>query len=194
MIVIMIGKLSGKTVFKDEKGLILDVSGVGYKIYVMEDTLNEVKTGEELTLWTHLSVKEDALDLYGFNDRETLEFFTLLITIPGIGPKSALGILSIAPYQTLEKAITSGNTSYLTKVSGIGRKSADKIVLELKDKLSRKSSDEDMQELQEDADALLALKSLGYRTNEAREALKKVPENISGTSERIKAALKVLSK
>ena len=186
----MIGKLTGKIAEKEPGYVILEASGVGYIVYVMEDTQKSLKTGEEATLWTHLAVKEDAQDLYGFLDKDELIFFKLLVSISGIGPKSAMGILSIAPPATLEKAIASGNTSYLTKVSGIGRKSAEKIVLELKDKLIAVSSDDSS--LDDDADVMMALKSLGYGTKEIRDALKKIPEDANGTTDRIKEALKLL--
>lgn len=186
----MIGKLTGKIVEKETGYVLLEVSGVGYIVYVMADTVKNLTVGKEVSLWTHLAVKEDAHDLYGFSDKEELVFFKLLVSISGIGPKSALGILSIAPPQTLKKAITSGNTSYLTKVSGIGRKSAEKIVLELKDKLVAVSQDDSS--LDEDADVMMALKSLGYGAQEIRETLKKLPDSKNGTSDRIKEALKLL--
>jgi holliday junction DNA helicase RuvA len=187
----MIGKLTGKIAEKERRSIILEVGGVGYLVYIMEDSLKDLVTGEEATLWIHMAVKEDAQDLYGFIDKEELHFFKLLVGISGIGPKTSLNILSIAPPQTLEKAIVSGNTSYLTKVSGIGRKSAEKIVLELKDKLKDVILEEDGS-LEEDTDAMLALKSLGYGTKEAREALKHLPHETTGTSNRIKEALKKL--
>jgi len=187
----MIGHLSGKIAEISDKEIIVDVGGIGYLVRVLAGEKN-FKTGDGVNLWTHLAVKEDALDLYGFKEKEELLFFKLLISISGIGPKSALGILSIAPPKMLEKAIATENTSYLTKVSGIGRKSAEKIILELKDKIGKVSgSDSD---IKDDENVMLALKSLGYGTGEVRDALKKIPDNVSGTNERIKEALKALGK
>jgi Holliday junction DNA helicase RuvA len=135
-------------------------------------------------------VRETALDLFGFIDKETLELFELLITISGIGPKTALGILNVASPSMLRQAVAEQDTSYLTRVSGIGKKNADKIILELKDKLVVTESDID---LRGEGDALEALVSLGYSERDARDALKKVSKDVSDTSERVKLALKQLA-
>jgi Holliday junction DNA helicase RuvA len=133
-------------------------------------------------------VREDALDLYGFLDREELEFFEMLINVSGIGPKGALSILGITSIETLRKAISIGDTSYLTKISGIGRKTAEKIVIELRDKIG---TELEGSSLQVELDALEALKSLGYSAIEAREALKKVNSD-TDTNTKIREALKIL--
>ena len=157
-------------------------------IYVDDENLESNKPAK---LWTHLHVKEDAMELYGFLHRSELEFFESLISISGIGPKSALGVLALAPVDNLKKAISSGDTSYLTKVSGIGRKTAEKIVLELKDKMGAGAGAFVAGELQEDSDILEALVSLGYSQREAREMIQKIPANIKGRDQRIKEALKI---
>ena len=113
-------------------------------------------------------MREDVLDLYGFLDHRELEFFEMLISVSGIGPKGALSILGITSIETLRKAISTGDTSYLTKVSGIGKKTAEKIIIELRDKIGEEKGGSS---LQGELDALEALKSLGYSQNEAREAL-----------------------
>jgi len=191
----MIGKISGKVVHKDLNFIILDASGVGYKIFVPPDTLAKVIASKEgrVSLWTHLAVRENALDLYGFSDKKELDFFEMLIGISGIGPKSALAILGIASVDIIRSAVSSGDTTYLTKVSGIGRKNAEKIVLELKDKLS-KDDGFDSLNLGEESDVVETLKTLGYKPNEIREALKNVPKETAGTSQRVKEALKILGK
>lgn len=188
----MIGSIKGKIVLKRDKWLILEASGVGYKINVSPDTLSKVKKiGSETMLWTHTHVREDALDLYGFLDYSELEFFEMLISVSGIGPKSALAILGITSIETLRKAIGTGDTSYLTKISGIGRKTAEKIIIELRDKMTEKVSLLGENSLQGELDALEALKSLGYSQNEAREALKKVKSG-TDTNIKIRDALKIL--
>lgn len=188
----MIGQLRGKIVHQGDKHLILDVSGVGYKVAVSTETkLALANNTAEITLWTHLTVKEDALDLYGFLNQKELEFFELLIGISGVGPKSALGILSLASPNTLSQAIGRNDTAYLTKVSGIGRKLAEKIVLELKDKIPY-LADQDDSGFQQDTDVMLALQAMGYNEREVRESLKQLPVNISDTSAKIKFALKNL--
>lgn len=191
----MISYLEGKVRHKDLRFIILDVNGVGYKVFGIESTVNEVKIGSVLGLWTHLAVRENALDLYGFKEKESLNFFELLITISGIGPKTALGILNIAAVQTIKQAVSSGDISYLTKVSGIGKKIAEKIILELRDKFELEGFSGTEAGLKGEADVIEALKSLGYAEREAREALKKIArdEKDLTTSEKVKMALKILS-
>ena len=181
----MIGSLRGKIILKTEKFLILETAGVGYKIYVTPEVLGGIPG--ETFLFTHTHVREDAIDLFGFLNREELGFFEMLLGVSGIGPKSALAILGVASLSTLRKAISTGDTSYLTKVSGIGRKTAERIVIDLKDKIEE---DKDGPALGAELDALEALKSLGYSQNEAREALKKV--KTESTNAKIKEALQIL--
>lgn len=187
----MISSLSGTLQHKDLNSVVVDVSGVGYKVFVTTETALELSQGASIFLWTYMAVRETSLDLFGFPDKEHLEAFELLITISGIGPKTALGILNVASPATLRQAVANSDTSYLTRVSGIGKKNADKIVLELKDKL--KFTAEDTMDTRSEGDALEALVSLGYSERDAREALKKVSKDIEGASERVKAALKLLS-
>jgi Holliday junction DNA helicase RuvA len=193
----MIGSIKGKLVLETNKFVIIDANGVGYKINVSSDTIFKISThaknkeaNNSIFLWTHLHVREDAMDLYGFLDRKELEFFEMLISISGIGPRGALTILGVASIETLRKAISSSDTSYLTKISGIGRKTAEKIIIELRDKMGKENNDGS---LQNEMDALEALKSLGYSQNEAREALKKISSE-TDVNTKIKMALKSLGK
>jgi len=184
----MIGSVKGKITFKTDKFLIVETTGVGYKVNVSPDTLFKLPSNEEeVLLWIHTHAREDSLELYGFINREDLGFFEMLLGISGIGPRSALSVLGVATVDVLKRAISTGDTAYLTKVSGIGRKTAEKIILELRDKVGEETGGS----LQADIDALEALKSLGYSQNEAREALKKVsPE--SNTNTKVREALKIL--
>lgn len=186
----MIGSIKGKIILKTEKFVIVETNGVGYKVNISPDTISRLKKiDEEIFFWIHTHVREDILDLYGFLDRQELEFFQMLINVSGIGPKGALSILGIASIETLKKAIGTGDTAYLTKISGIGRKTAEKIVIELRDKMGTTKTGTS---LQVELDALEALKSLGYSQSEARDALKKVsPE--TDTNTKIREALKILS-
>ncbi|MFA5751145.1 MAG: Holliday junction branch migration protein RuvA [Candidatus Paceibacterota bacterium] len=185
----MIGSLKGEITLKKEKFLILEAGGVGYKINVSSDTLlKSGNIGERLSLFTYTYVREDALELFGFLSYEELEFFEMLISVSGIGPRSALSVLSVTGIETLKKAIGSGDISYLTKVSGIGKKTAEKIVIELRDKIKEGQIDFS---LQGDIDALEALKSLGYSQNEARESLKRVTSD-GDINTKIREALKIL--
>ncbi|MEI6581022.1 MAG: Holliday junction branch migration protein RuvA [bacterium] len=186
----MIGNIRGKITLKTDKFLIVETNGVGYKINVSQDTISKISTGADAFVWTHLHVREDILDLYGFLNREELVFFEMLINISGIGPKGALTILGIASLETLKKAISSSDVTYLTKISGIGKKTAEKIVLELRDKIGETKEGES---LQNELDVLEALKSLGYSQIQARDALKKIsPE--ADTNAKIREALRFLGK
>lgn len=188
----MISHIKGKILYKNDKFLIVETNNIGYKIYSSDDLLLKNKGGNEIELWTYLAVRENALDLYGFTDKKELDFFELLITISGIGPKTALGILNVANIDSLHRAISSGETAHLTKVSGLGKKMADKIVLELKGKLG--SHEETELGLKEEIDTLEALKALGYSHREAREALQEIDKSIIKTGDKVKAALKHLGK
>ena len=188
----MISSLAGTVRHKDLNSVVVDVDGVGYKVAVPTEVAVESALGQSVFLWTHLAVRETSLELFGFAEREGLETFELLITISGIGPKTALGILNIVSPATLRQAVGSGDTSYLTRVSGIGKKNAEKIVLELKDKLVLREG-EATHDTKVEGDALEALVSLGYAERDARQALKKVPKTVKSASDRVKQALKVLA-
>jgi holliday junction DNA helicase RuvA len=182
----MIGSIKGKIILKTDKFVIIEAGSVGYKVSLSPDAISKLHTDASLFIHTH--VREDSLDLYGFLEYKDLEFFEMLINVSGIGPKGALGILGISSIETLSKAISSGDTSYLTKISGIGKKTAEKIIIELRDKVSEEKSSGS---LRDELDALEALLSLGYSQNEAREALKKVDGDLD-TNKKIKEALKIL--
>ncbi len=192
----MIYHLTGKILFAGEKFIVLDVSGVGYKLNVTLDSLRDIakSRGENASFWTHLTVKEDALDLYGFKEKAELEFFELLINVPGVGPRTALAVLNIASIDSIKSAISSGDATYLTKVSGIGRKTAEKIILELRDKFSPSKDGVWQTSLKEESDAIEALEALGYSVREAREAIKNVPKEITETNQKIKESLRLLGK
>ncbi|HEY4511734.1 MAG TPA: Holliday junction branch migration protein RuvA [Candidatus Paceibacterota bacterium] len=191
----MISHLRGSVIRREETYIVIDVSGVGYKVRVTGDTLNKLASiGEKpLSIHTYLVVREDALDLYGFVDAEELAFFELLIGISGIGPKTALGILNLAPVKTIKNAVISGDPLRLSKTSGISKKNAEKIVLELKSKFEG-VTEEGGGIYEDESDALDALQGLGYSEKQAREALKKLDKSITGTGEKVKAALKQIGK
>ena len=184
----MIGSIKGKVILKTEKFIIVETGGVGYKVNISPDTLSKIQKEKEAFLFVHTHIREDILDLYGFLDHQELEFFEMLLSVSGIGPRSALTILSIASIETLKKAIGTSDTNYLTKISGIGRKTAEKIVIELRDKMGE---EKEGGSLQDELDALEALKSLGYSQSQAREALKKVSAE-GDTNSKIREALKIL--
>lgn len=191
----MIAKIEGQISYIGNRFLIVDVSGVGYKVFTTDEALSLSRNGESIKLWVHTAVRENSIDLYGFLDIEELSFFELLLDVSGIGPKSALSTLSVAPVSTLRKAIASGDTTYLNKVSGIGRKTAEKIIIELKDKLKEYEGDiATSQVMQEERDILEALRTLGYSQDEAREAIKRIPADMTEMNNRLKEALKIIGR
>ncbi len=190
----MISHLSGSVLTVKQGYLILDVGGVGYRVHCAPDILSGTQRGAELALFTHLAVREDAMELFGFGSFEDLELFQMLIGVSGIGPRSALGILSLDTIEKLSSAIAHGDVGYLTKVSGVGKKSAEKIVLELREKVGMLDITDTAATRSADEDVLEALKALGYRADEARDALRHVPDEIEDQGARIKEALRAMSR
>lgn len=190
----MLAHLAGTVYTVKPSFTVLDVHGVGYKIHCTPRQLDTLKVGDECLFVTHLVVREDALELFGFPSYDELELFQLLIGISGIGPRSALSIIGLDSIGKLVGAIAHGDVSYLTAVSGVGKKSAEKIVLELKDKMAYIDTGDAEPLRHEDADVLEALKAMGYRAEEAREALKTIPGEITEQGSRIREALRVLAR
>lgn len=189
----MIAYLEGKIIHSTDKFIIINTGSVGYRVSITPEALLDCKSGMEISLFIYTAVRENSIDLFGFQTVEELSFFELLLAVSGIGPRSALGIIALAPIDTIKRAIATGDVSYLNKVSGIGRKTAEKIIIELRDKLQDYKSDDNTPGLlRDESDIVEALKSLGYSQNEARDALKKVPTTVIGTNARIKEALKIL--
>jgi Holliday junction DNA helicase RuvA len=189
----MIAHLDGTILSRHGTFLVLDVHGVGYKLHCTPRILDAAIGGTEASFFTYLAVREDALELFGFPTHEELELFQLLIGISGIGPRSALGIIGLDELEKLVGAIGHGDVGYLTKVSGVGKKSAEKIVLELKEKVGMLNISDTGAIHTADEDVLEALKTLGYRTDEAREALRQIPEDVAEQGARVKEALRILS-
>lgn len=191
----MIAYLKGKIIFKNENFIILLSGSVGYKVFMLSC---QNKIDDETEFFTYLNVKEDSLTLYGFMSYQELELFEHLISISGIGPKAGLGILSLADSETIKIAIAKGDSNILTRVSGIGRKTAERVVLELRNKFSSLENDEILQEkskeINDHTDAIEALVSLGYSLSEAKKAIAEIPSEIKDVSEKIKMALKELGK
>ncbi|MFT7507793.1 MAG: Holliday junction DNA helicase RuvA [Acidimicrobiales bacterium] len=178
--------------------VIIDVSGVGYLIHINK-TPEHFTLDTEVTFFTHHAIRETAQDLYGFTSRDELDLFTLLLTIPKIGPRSAQQILTQSDIETIKKAVLSDDPSYLIKMSGIGKKTAEKIVNELKDKFEHfagvyTTTQDDALAVPFAADAIDALISLGYPQSDARTVILKLPPEITNANDAIKAALKELGK
>ena len=185
----MLGYLEGTVVAIRTDHCVINAGGVGYRVSARKDILSRLPFGHMASFWLYTAVRETAIDLYGFESEYELSLFELLLTVSGIGPKSALNILDVAGADTLRTAISQENASYLTTVSGIGKKTAEKIIVELKGKILPGESPV----LTSDAEALEALKTLGYSTQEAREALRAVPTTVQGTNDRLREALKYMN-
>ncbi|MBI4652897.1 Holliday junction branch migration protein RuvA [Candidatus Kuenenbacteria bacterium] len=190
----MFFSFKGKIIYKDidSKFIVVENNDIGYQIFVLINFFKKVKLNEEIKIYTYLHHKEDIQELYGFKKIEELEFFKKLISVNGVGPKSALNILKQGKVENIKKAIINEKLDVLIKVVGIGRKMAQKIILELKNKIQNiKSEIEGIKtDDSDDSQVLDALVSLGYSLSEARSALQEIPDSITQTQEKIKFALK----
>jgi|SRR5680860_185908 len=192
----MIAFLKGNLISKTNNSVIIVVRDVGYCVYCGEKLLNTLSTGSETEFYTYHHLKEDASDLYGFSTLADLEIFTLLLSVSGVGPKSALGVLSSSTVADVSEAIMRGDADLLTKVAGIGKKTAERIVLELKTKIGRLPANGgfSLDAGPGGSDEIDALMSLGYSLSEARSALNAVAPELTDSGERVKEALKKMKK
>ena len=189
----MLHYLTGKIAQKRENFFILEIGGVGVKIFTSFNSLKSLPAiSETAKLFTHLHIKEDAWDIYGFADQAELAFFEKLIGVNGVGPKTALNILNVDTADRLMAAINEGRVDLLTKASGIGKKTSERVVVELRGKLAQIGSEGLTGIMESDSDIVEALHNLGYTKSQAREAISKVESKIKNIEERIKAALKIL--
>jgi len=190
----VIGRLSGRLLAKHPPQVLLDVQGVGYEIDVPMSTLYQLPaTGAEVTLLTHLIVREDAHQLYGFATEGERAAFRQLLRISGVGARTALAVLSGMSVADLQQAVSAQDAGRLTRVPGIGKKTAERLLLELRDKLEFGGAAAPAAGSVEGGDIANALMALGYNDREAAWALKQLPEGINVT-DGIRQALKLLSK
>ncbi|MBI4085719.1 MAG: Holliday junction branch migration protein RuvA [Candidatus Liptonbacteria bacterium] len=190
----MIYSVSGKLAATGKNFAVVEVAGIGIKIFVHQRTLTSLPPIDgAVKFFTHLNVREDLLDLYGFLSREESDFFQLLTSVSGVGPKSALAILDVAPMKELTAAIKEGRPDLMTRASGIGSKTGERIILELRNKVKAEQSEESVKKMESDADIVETLAGLGYRRDEVKIALQKVDDKIVSLEARLKAALKILS-
>lgn len=186
----MIRTITGHVIETYDQAVLVLVNGFGLYVHVPTHHAITLSPESPITLHTHLVVKDSGPELYGFSDESTRAFFELLLTVSGVGPRSALGITNLAPVETLSDAIYAKDIQYLTKVAGVGKKAAEKIVLELRDKVTQ--SDQPAAHT-DDAELLDALISLGYKEREAKEAIKQIPNTLTHKDDRLKAALRKTS-
>ncbi len=198
----MIASLRGKLIYSDNVSVVVECAGVGYKCFVTKSTLYRLpKKGEELFLHTHLAVREDAMDLYGFSDLEELTAFKLITSVNGVGAKIGIAILSEFTASQLMLSIAGNDAKSLTRAAGVGIKLAQRIVLELKDKVGsiEVSNIEEVRSVSatvnntSSSEAVEALVSLGYAKSDASSAVGKLDQTL-GTDELIKQALKYLAR
>jgi holliday junction DNA helicase RuvA len=189
----MIGSIQGEIQAVVRDTIIVGTSGgVGYRVHTTADTVASAHTGSHIFLWTHLAVRENAHDLYGFDSRETLRWFELLLTVSGIGPRSALAVLNSVGVATLVSAITRQDASALSYAVGVGKKTAEKIILELKEKVE--PEEEGAVPGSVEGEIIDALISLGYSAKEAREAAQGVSRESVTLEESIREAIRLASK
>ncbi|MFH0955977.1 MAG: Holliday junction branch migration protein RuvA, partial [Candidatus Falkowbacteria bacterium] len=171
-------------------------NNIGYQVFILPLLYADLSLNQEIEFYTYQQVREDALNLYGFISMEELGLFELLLSISGIGPRSALGVMSIATVADIKESIGRGDPALLTKVSGIGRKTAERVVLELREKIGKLNYDGQgiVGGYLGSSDEIDALMALGYSLNQAREALNNVDAKVKDSGERIRQALKKLGK
>jgi len=196
----MFYSLTGTIVHIDEAMLALDCNGVAFALSATSNTLRELRTGERATLFTHMNVREDALELFGFGTKAELACFRQLIGVTGVGPKAALAVLSAFSPEQLGYFVAAGDVKSITRAQGVGKKLAERIALELKDKLQPYGGNAGAKLggaafdgiAMPDNEALAALLALGYQQAEAMLALKGLDDALS-TQEKIRLALKNLA-
>jgi len=202
----MIALIEGTVLEKTVSEIILMTNGVAFRLFCSMNTIASVPSaGQGCSLYTHLIVRDDSMELYGFLSREEKELFLNLISISGVGPKSAIGVLGSLPLEDLRLAIMTGDTALLSRAQGIGKKTAQRISLELKDKLAKEALSMDvgsdaytvaeMDTAAQDSlsEAILALKTLGYSPVEAADAIKNVKGQADSSDELIKLALRFMA-
>lgn len=185
----MINYLQGKITYKNDKSLILENQGIGYKVFCSPNTLNKISDGEEVKLFTHLYLREEVVELYGFLAREELELFETLNEISGIGPKTATMLASFGSLERLKELMEKGQLP--PGIKGIGAKKMQKILLELTGKIKELKTFQSDVPFNEEKEVLV---SLGFTPQKAKTALSQLPEDIKDPGKRIKEALKILGR
>jgi holliday junction DNA helicase RuvA len=188
----MFYSIFGKLTVKSDHFFVLDTGGVSYKLSASQHTLAKLPdTNKETKAFTYLYVREDALELYGFTTEEERNLFQALNSVSGIGPKTALGILGVAKLDQLTAAINEGRSELLTRVSGIGKKTAERIVLELKGRFLLKGAPQVLGLMESDMDLEETLVSLGFTRGNAKTIISKIDPKITGFKDRLKEALRL---
>lgn len=187
----MISFLDGTIKALRKNYVILATDYVGYKVFVTPQILAHVDIGQKISFYTHTYVREDVLALYGFPTLAELEFFEMLLSVSGIGPKMALAIMSLGDLDVIRNGIANKDVEVFTQVPGVGRKTAERLIIDLKEKIGETESSGMSSG---HSDVIAVLMALGYSRTEAREALSAVPAGIDDAEERIRHALRSMAK
>ncbi|MBI2032279.1 MAG: Holliday junction branch migration protein RuvA [Candidatus Levybacteria bacterium] len=191
----MIGSLSGKIDYLDGSLVLIEVGDVGYRIQLPERIIKKIKVGDKARFYTYTYVKEDALELFGFENIHDLKLFENLLRVSGVGPKTALGVFSAGTREEIINATVTGDVSFFEKVPRLGRKNAQKIIIELKNKFGNLDDlDLSDKDIKENNDIVLALRSFGFSPSEAKEAIKSLDGSQKTLDEKIKESLKYLGR
>jgi Holliday junction DNA helicase RuvA len=185
----MIARITGTVVETTDTSVIVDVQGVGYEILVAEPTISQLTTGSDATLMIYEHIREAAHDLFGFLDTSSKRLFEQLLSVSGVGPRGALAIMALGESGQIRKAIASENIAYIAGASGVGKKTAERVCVELKDKVGVIAGE--VIAVAESDDALAALETLGFSQGQAKQALSSI-EPTKSTEERVRLALKEL--
>ena len=190
----MIAHLQGTIAEKFANSVIIDVHGVGYEVALTAPDFDKLYLNDEVKLYTYHHVREQSEELFGFTSLEGKKIFELLITVQGIGPKNAMSVLSLARYEEVRNAIANADAAYLTKANGVGKKAAERIIVDLREKVGLptyygRKSDPETQIIAANDEALEALMALGFQLADATKALEGVDQSLS-VEERIREALK----
>jgi len=188
----MIVRLTGTVIDRDDKSLVVDVNGLGYQVMTLSRVREKAKLGEKITLKIHHHVSDDAEDLIGFIEQEDMNMFRLLLTVPSVGVKTAVGILEAVSPEVLRQAVAEQDMTLLTNVSGVGKKTAQRLVTELKEKLKAPKGKQIPGSLQQEV--LEALVSIGYTTAQARTAITDLPKTITTVEEAVRTVLQAKPK
>lgn len=190
----MIGSLHGIVTLISGSSILIDVHGVGYKVYVPTPFINKLHVQEEIKVYTYTHVREDVLDLFGFGSADELRLFELLINVNGVGPKTAVGIFAVGTKEQIISAIQRADVKFFTAVSRLGTKNAQKIIIELKNKLGSLGELDLSGNVEEDNEVVMALETFGFSKREAQEALNAIGDTEMDSKKKIKLALKYLGK
>ena len=192
----MIASIQGKLIYKGDDHIVISINGLGFQIFTSTEVREKSNIGDTMFLYTHLIVREDSLSLFGFESEIEKKYFNLLNGVSGIGPKLALGILNSLSIDAINRAVSSEQSEMFARVPGVGKKTAQKIVIHLQGKIGGGGEfDASMQQYQDvDLEVLDALTTLGYSIIEAQAAIQSIPRNTaSEIEERLREALKYFS-